>query len=912
MKKRKIATIFAAALFFAGSVAFMSTGSRVSNTERYERAEELRGRQEQEFKMLRNPATNKIPANIFHDEQVFAQKLPKRNEFVYRNGILMKNENSLSWTERGPNNVGGRVRGLGLDVADANTLIAGGVSGGLWKSTDNGHSWKQTTQLSQLHNVSCLVQDVRSGKTNIWYAGTGEGSGNSADGGWGAPFRGDGIFKSTDDGDSWTLLPATSHPNTPQITNYFDYVWNIAVDPHNTSGDLVYAATMSGIWKSSDGGASWNLSLGDSSKTTMFSDVVVASDGTVIASGNSSSSMAGIFVSTDEGAQWSNINDVKFPTEYNRIVLAVSSSAQSLYAFANTPGVGQDGDQGKQEEYISLWYYNVGTSTWTDRSANLPPFVDPVAGISTQGSYDMILRLKPGTEDFLVIGGTNLYISTDGFATNSNTHWVGGYATSNDISQYAHHHPDQHSGMFGAGNIYYSGDDGGIQETTDITAESVTWRSLDNSFNVTQAYSVAIEPVASSNFIFAGFQDNGCWYADSAGASIWTNAGSGDGAIVEVGNSASDNTIFSTSQNGGLDRYDKAGNYLSAMQPTQAAHVMFTNPLALDPTNSSLMYYGGGTSATTTGIWRNTDALNGDSTQGWGYIANTDPGSETTQVSAIAVSTASQANVVYYGTDEGYVLRIDNANGDTPTVTDVSTGIPYGYVSGIAVDPTNSQKAIVVLSNYDLQSIWMTTNGGTTWSDIEGNLAGAAGPSVRSVRMFYISNVLHVFVGTSVGLFYTTNLNGTSTVWTEEAASSIGNVIVTALDFRSADNTLAVATHGRGVFTSAITTPLSVGEPAAGAVRDFVLEQNYPNPFNPSTTIRYTLRTPGMVTIAIYDVGGKRIATLVDHVKDAGSYTKQWDPAGFASGTYFYRMTVADVQSGRIVFTKTNKMIFLK
>jgi len=115
-----------------------------------------------------------------------------------------------------------------------------------------------------------------------------------------------------------------------------------------------------------------------------------------------------------------------------------------------------------------------------------------------------------------------------------------------------------------------------------------------------------------------------------------------------------------------------------------------------------------------------------------------------------------------------------------------------------------------VLSNYNIQSLWYTTNGGTSWTDVEGNLAGASGPSVRWATIFYVDAVPHYFLATSVGVYFTILLNGVSTVWTQEAVSDIGNVVCVMLDWRDNDGSLTVATHGRGIFTTPILTALPV------------------------------------------------------------------------------------------------------
>ncbi len=115
-----------------------------------------------------------------------------------------------------------------------------------------------------------------------------------------------------------------------------------------------------------------------------------------------------------------------------------------------------------------------------------------------------------------------------------------------------------------------------------------------------------------------------------------------------------------------------------------------------------------------------------------------------------------------------------------------------------------------MFSNYNLQSLWYSTNGGSSWTDVEGNLSGATGPSVRWAIIFYVSGTSHYFLGTSVGVYFTNTLNGGSTVWTQEAVSSIGNAVTVMLDWRDNNGTLAAAEHGKGVYTTLRTSPLPV------------------------------------------------------------------------------------------------------
>ena len=109
---------------------------------------------------LADPNTGEIPKNIRKKEMMFAQTLPKSSSISKAN-----------WVHRGPYNVGGRTRALALDILDEDILLAGGASGGMFRSVDGGQSWTITTRLNQLHNVTCVSQDIRPGKEHMvfWY-----------------------------------------------------------------------------------------------------------------------------------------------------------------------------------------------------------------------------------------------------------------------------------------------------------------------------------------------------------------------------------------------------------------------------------------------------------------------------------------------------------------------------------------------------------------------------------------------------------------------------------------------------------------------------------------------------------------------------------------------------------------------
>ncbi len=790
---------------------------------------------EMEFLIQRDPRTNAIPLDIRRRELRFASTLPARRAGAFRIGPHEATTlQPLTWTERGPNNVGGRTRAFAIDVANPTTLLAGSVAGGIWRSTDDGASWSLRTSPGQIHGTACIAQDRRAGKTNTWYVGTGEIRGSTTNATrWGSLYLGDGIFKSTDDGSSWTLLPSTS-TGTPQTTDPFDYVNSVATNPANAGQDEVLAATYRGIYRSVDGGGSWAQAIASDSG---YTDVAITPAGAMYAI-TRTGSLINVWRSAN-GTAWNLIQPGTFPTAANRIVIGLApSNPQVVYFFAqgvNAPSVG--GHQLWKYTYISGNGSGAG-GTWENRTANLP------TDIFTQTGYDQIIHVKPDDENFVLIGGTDLYRSTDGFATGGATTLIGGYPFFPD----GNHHPDLQSGAFSLSNpnVYYSANDGGVQKAPDITLGSMVWSSLNHGYNVTQFYSVAIAPDAANDVILAGAQDNGSRLGNAPGASDWTMPFGGDGTIVEV-SPAAQNRLYPQFQGGFMQRMRWDGTDIIDITPENSINRLFVNPIVLDPNNPALLYYAGGSPNAISGIWRNDNAPVADTLLGWVSLLSTDVGDGVgyaRRISALGISTANSPNVLYYGTTDGIVKRAANVNTGSPTVGFVpppglNAGTAQGgFVRCIAVDPTNSDRALVAFGNYNFPSLWYTTNGGVNWTDVEGNLAGPSGPSIRWATMFYVDGQLVVFLGTSIGVLSTTALTGGSTVWVQEASTEIGNVLIAYMDYRPSDNTLAVATHGRGVFTTRFTPVTDVGGRRSGPI---LLSQSYPNPTKGPTTITFDL-----------------------------------------------------------------------
>ena len=839
---------------------------------------------EMEFLIQRDPRTNTIPRDIRTRELSLARSLPDRRARAFKAGPYGADQvQALDWVERGPRNIGGRTRALAIDIAHPGTLIAGSVGGGIWRSLNDGASWSPRTTPGQIHNTTCIAQDKRAGRTDTWYVGTGEVRGSTTNATrWGALYLGDGIFKSTDGGSTWALLPSTSS-GTPQTADAFDYVNNVATNPANAAQDEVLAATYKGIYRSADGGGSWTQVIASDSG---YTDVAVTGAGVMYATTRSGSTSR-VWRSTN-GTAWAQIQPAGYLAPAVRAMVGLAPS-NPLIAYVFAYGFGAPSANGQQ-----FWKYTYlsgdgsgGGGAWENRTSNLPDT------IFTQTGYDMIVQVKPDDANFVLLGGTDIYRSTDGFATTGAITLIGGYAF---LPPYGVHHPDQHGGAFSPldSKVFYSSNDGGVHKATDITRPDMVWTNLDRGYDVTQFYSVSLAPEAGSNIILAGAQDNFSLLCSAPGLSDWVPAYGGDGTIVEVAPVASDR-LYTQWQGGNVQRMKRDLTSVVDFTPRTATDRLFVNPIVLDPNNSSLLYYSAATSTIGPMIWRNSNAPQADTLVGWSTLPTTSVGfasGYTRGISALGISTANSANVLYYGTIDGIVMRAANVNTNTPTVTDItppglSAGTSIGgFVRCIAVDPTNSDKALLAFGNYNFPSLFYTTNGGTTWTNVEGNLAGPAGPSIRWATMFYFEGQLMVFLGTSVGVLSTTVLNGASTVWVQEAADAIGNVPVPWMDFRASDNTLAVATHGRGVFTTRFLGASAVGPgPVAAGVS---LGPSFPNPADHEATIAFELPRGADVSLRLYDVAGREVAVLVDGQESSGRHQIPVPTRRLAPGTYHY------------------------
>lgn len=863
------------------------------------------------LRLLADPKTGKIPLNIRQSELAFASSLPK-----YSNN---KRSDDI-WKSRGPNNQGGRTRAIALDVNNSNIILAGSATGGIYKSIDAGQTWLKAK--CPANAITCIVQDTRAGKTNIWYAGTGELSGSSGTA-TGAYYYGQGIFKSTDGGNTWTVIPFTNGGSTTTFDSDFDGVWNIAIDLSNNTEDEIYAATYGGIYKTIDGGLNWKKKRsGSLPNYSYYTDVAVDQQGIVYATMSSESTHKGIWRSVD-GEAWISITPVGFPSVYGRMCIGIAPSDQNqVYIVAsNTTNFGfvSTNFQGTKE-WNSLWKYNYVSGNgsgaggrWVNRSSNMPDAGGDFGYYSTQGGYDLYIKVKPNDTNVVFIGATNLWRSDDAFRSNKKINWIGGYAVNTsrpDFKLYPNHHPDNHQLIFYPNNsdIALSSHDGGISYTNNIMANNVSWEIKNNNYITSQFYTIAIDhSLAYNNKIMGGLQDNGTQFADVYGLASWQMSFNGDGSYCAFIDGT--NEIIGSAQQGRiahleLDNIGQPIKY-ARIDPKQLNrdNYDFINPFVLDPNDQKIMYL-----PAKNKIFRNLNIFskplntNFDSTRWdtplWEELTNCTPltGQE---FSAISISKINK-NTLYYATDKGRLYKLNNSNIGQPFPKEITgSNFPSGNINCIALDPSDSNKITVVFSNYNILSVFTSDNAGVSWTNISGNLeentnGSGSGPSCRWAAVLNLENGRKCwFIATSVGLYATDTLNGIQTRWIQQSPNGIGNNIVTMLDTRELDNFIAVATHGNGAYSANISNPWQITNINKNVLNSDIINV-YPNPLplNESLTIVLKNKLPLISDITITDILGNIISKQFYTINSLNPENIKIHFNNLSSGVYFVNIEI--------------------
>lgn len=796
---------------------------------------DIEGEREYEFNMLKNPATGKIPEGIYEAELVQAKEILARQQIAEQQrpgDVTLAN----TYTFQGPNNLGGRTRTIVYDVRYNGTsnriILAGGVSGGVYKSIDDGATWVRKSPTGTHFSCTALAQDPRPGFQDNWYYGVGEATGNSA-GASGAFYSGNGVYKSGDNGETWAITPLNGTA-LETFTTAADFVNKIIVDPTNGN---IYVACPATIIRSKTAGATWFTVLSGTLTTSgQYTDVVVSSTGRLYASfgGTNSSTVDGVWGSlpgpfSGDAGSWTQIagagaggSPAGWESEpfYGRVVMAIAPSDEkfmyALYFKTSSPACpGPD-----TEAELFRWDDVLGT--WIDLSATLPDEGFCVSGndpFACQGGYDLVVAVKPDDATVVYIGGTNSYRSTT-----SGTTWtrIGGYAGPTTYALYASSHPDVHAFVFQPGSplVMLCGNDGGIQRTTDDLAGTVAWTQINTGYRTYQYYFVTLDPRTGNAKVIGGAQDNGSTRNIGGSGTSFEQVYGGDGVSVGLNDpaaTAGTQYEYVGSQSGFINRRPStdALGFTTDITPTgEGGTGLFVTYYKLDADNTQALYYANdnllyrttSASTVTSGTWT---SMTGVATA---VVSTRNITAMATTRGIYSAATASlfigASDAPGGGVDPPKLFRLDDpvSAGAGAVPVDI-TGASFpagGFISSIAVNPRNDDTVLVTFSNYAVTSVFWTgtaNSGAPTWTAVEGALTL---PSYRSCAIHAVpgSPEVQYYVGTSTGLYRSGTLFPATPGWTQEGSSDIGNAVVSSLAFRPSDGKLLVGTHGYAMWST--------------------------------------------------------------------------------------------------------------
>lgn len=710
----------------------------------------------------------------------YVPKFRLNQAYEVRERLLTKysgNRTPLVWTERGPykDAVGGsngntrpgvgaitsgRVRAMWVDLSDAtgNTVWVGGIDGGVWKTNDisvRPATWTLVNDFLGNLAIGSICQDPTN--HDIMYFGTGEKAINSD------AVRGSGVWMSNDHGVTWSLMAGTTA------------FWNVSKVICDAQGNLYVGcnstANNAGLRRYTKSTGVWD-DITPSGLDKRVPDLELSNTGrlhVVCGYYNSATATSG-YRYTDNPATvtssgW-NSPATSFPCNYN---VALASNGNTLYALPSN----------SSWEVPTIYKSTNGGVNWS-ATGTTPTFT------SGQGWYCMAVAIDPNNANNVIVGSLDCYRSTNGGTSWSKiSNWVG------TTGQYVH--ADQQSMIWRSNNRVIVASDGGIHVSPD---GGTTFNDRNEGLRIKQFYSVAIHPT-STNYFLGGTQDNGTHSLNAPGLASSIEVTGGDGAFSHI-DQDNGNYQFGAYVYNQYRRSTNGGSTWSSINYSSSAG-RFINPTDYDDVNN-IMYCSG--NANQYVIWTNPQTGSTFSTRTVSQFNNG-------KVSALKVSPYTNHTVYFAGQASGVastLVKVTNANATTPTITNIGSALAITSANISCVElGTDEQNLIVTFSNYGINNVWVSTNGGTSWSQIDGNLPDMP---VRWA-MFYPGDNTKAIIATETGVWQTSLINGTSTVWSPE--TGFPNVRTDMLQYRASDGLLAAATHGRGIFTAALAANPTCG-----------------------------------------------------------------------------------------------------
>ncbi len=768
-----------------------------------------------------------IPSSISELEHLAANK-PDRVPI----GPVSKpsSDNLQTWTFLGPQPIlnevwsgyadaSGRLSSIIVHPTDPDLIYLAGAQGGVWKSTDGGVNWiPLTDHLSSLASGALAFDPA---DPDVIYYGTGEQhfSGDS--------FYGDGLFKTTDAGVTWSKIALKDTVGS--------YIARVLLKP--TDSDIIHLASDRGYLQSTDGGSSWTVRLG----TTWCTDLAISppAPSAVFAAMHSD----GIYKSTNDGTSWTKLTNGLPTSGFARINMAISlSDTNVIYAsFVANSGA------------LYGMYKTTDAGISWNNLPNTPNY------LYYMGSYCNCIIVHPTNTNICYAGGVFPYGS--GFyglikTTDGGNSWTD-ITIGIDGSQL---HPDQHCLAFGPDTNLWVGNDGGIWNTTD---EGQTWINSNHTLGVTQFYTLAIHP-ANSNFLLGGNQDNGSvQYEGDLG---WPQVFAGDGGPVAI-EWDSPNIYYTTYiLMTYLYKYDNGVWIGDVTGPWSGDRASWCNgPLVVDPNQSDALLVGTYRVFRTTNSGSNWTLISDDLAGGSAYLR------------ALAVSTTGP-DTIYSGSSNGKVYVTTDASTWNPRYT----GLPSVPIPDVLIDPTDWQTAYVCADRSSSGRVYKTTDAGISWSNITGDLS--TGLRAMCMTTDFSLSPPALFLGTDYGVYYSTN-GGTN--WSKYGAD-LPNLAIYEIGCDTANGLLVAATHGRGMWRTTLLTPIEEETSTPIPSLDYMNISSNPV-IGHAFDIIVNITHPRNINFVLFNISGQKVRDYPNKQLSAGIHRLTLPVDGLNSGIYFLK-----------------------
>ena len=693
---------------------------------------------------------------------------------------------ATTWNFSGPTNIGGRITDLAIDPTNGNTVYAATAGGGVWKSTDGGLTFAPAWPADNVQTTGAIAI----APNGTLFLGTGE----SNPGGGSITYGGTGIYRSSDGGASWQ--------NVGLPTSYA--FGRIAVSPVDSNtifaaaaGNLFVPGGERGLYRSTDGGNTWSLVLPGANATTGAVDVVIDPQNPQIVWAamwdhlripsfrNYGGLGSGVYKSIDGGTTWSPVTGITLNDPVHGMGRIGLAVAPSNDNDVYAIVITWDGPLG------GFFATSNGGLTWTKTNDSTLT--------SSQTSYGWWfgrLTVDPGNPLRVFAGGVSQSVTTNGGTsfTNVTTGHADHHALLFDPTDSTHQHA-------------YIGNDGGLDHSTN-GGSSFTRATFQP---WTQFYSVGISQTDDTRLV-GGAQDNGAnrsyTTTGSGSSSGWNSYVGGDGTETLI-DPANQEDVFGCSQYGSCSHFSLGGDDVGVpIVDNSSTRNNWFSPIVLDPASPQTTFYFAGNQLNRCNAASICTTISPDLT---GNPTVTDPFYPNYGTITTIGAGPLTSNLIIVGTDTGYIQYTHD--GGTTWTRSTDPNLPNAWVTRLAIDPSNVNIDYATFSAFRTGDhtayVMRSTDGGVTWSDISGDLPQAPVNDIKVVGS-------RLVVASDLGVYITGDLGAH---WFK-LGSNLPLAPVDEIQYQSANNEIVAATFGRGMWIAALpsTLPSVVPEAPLGAV----------------------------------------------------------------------------------------------